>query len=223
MVKQDDSGRFAGYRVNCEFVPCLPARVVADCLADPRRIPYLLIWLSRPLPIERGSLAAVLLAEPREAVRLALSSSDQNEGSSAEYVEVERWNRRRILLQVVRHRLPRHGGNGVLLLCGRCQKPRRTLYGREAIKAARYIRPADWICRTCANLSYASEGGALIYRTRWALMRQLSGLPLHARPAPWEPRVFTSPVDACEWGYVQNLCAGTVKFSVEPKERSHLT
>jgi hypothetical protein len=222
MVNQGSSGRFEGYRVNCEFVPCLPARVVADCLVDPRRIPYLLIWTRRLLPIERGSLAEVL-AEPREAVRLARSSSDQNDGNSAEYVEVERWNGRRILLRVVRHRLPRHGGNALLLLCDRCEKPRRTLYGREAIKAARYIRPADWICRTCANLNYASEGGALIYRTRWAPMRKLSGLPLHTRPEPWEPRVFTSPVEAYEWGYIQNLYLGTANFAVAQTERNQLT
>lgn len=43
MVNERRSGCFWGYRVNCEYVPCLPARVVADCLVDPRQIPYLLI------------------------------------------------------------------------------------------------------------------------------------------------------------------------------------
>jgi hypothetical protein len=34
--------------VNCEQVPLLPARVVACILDDTGKIPYLLIWKSRP-------------------------------------------------------------------------------------------------------------------------------------------------------------------------------
>jgi hypothetical protein len=36
-------------------------------------------------------------------------------------------------------------------------------------------------------LSYASEGGALIYRSRWGVTRLLSGLSLYSRPERWEP------------------------------------
>jgi hypothetical protein len=87
MVSERCSGRFGGYRVNCESVPCLPAHIVADCLADPRGIPYLLIWTRRPLPVERGSSAAVLLAEPQEAVRLSPVYSGQEKPPRAGSVE----------------------------------------------------------------------------------------------------------------------------------------
>jgi hypothetical protein len=204
-VNECFSGHFEGYRVNCEQVPCLPARIVGDCLADPRGIPYLLIWARHPSPIERGSIAAVLLAEPREAVRLNPIPSRPGQASSAGWVEVKRWNGTAIDLGVAKHPLPRRGGTSVFLVCSRCQKPRRALYGREAIKHAHYLRPADWLCRECANLSYASEGGALIYRTRMRATRLLSGLRLWARPESWEPRVFTSPLQALDWGFVQNV------------------
>ncbi len=206
------SGRFGGYRVNCEYVPCLPARVVADCLADPRRIPYLLIWTRRPLPIERGSLAAVLLAEPREAVRLKPIFSDRREAPSPAWVEVKRWDGIGIDVRVSACPLPRRRGNSLLLVCNRCQKSRRALYGREAIKHARYLRPADWLCRECAHLSYASEGGALIYRTRCRVTRPLSGVRLWERPESWEPIVFRSAAEALDWGLVQtvNLIGGPV-------------
>ena len=121
------------------------------------------------------------------------------------WVEVKRWDGTKIDLQVVKRQLPRRGGKSVLLLCNRCQKPRRALYGREAIKHAHYLRPADWLCRECANLSYASEGGALIYRTRMRATRLLSGLRLWARPETWEPLVFTSPLQALDLELVHNV------------------
>jgi hypothetical protein len=199
------TGCFSGYRVNCECVPCLPARIVAACIADPRQASYLLIWTRRPLPIEGGPIAAVLLDEPTEAVRLKPIRSRQGRWSSPGWVEVKRWDGTRIDLAVAERPLPRRGGNSVLLVCDRCQKPRRLLYGREAIRHARFLQAADWPCRECANLSYASEGGALIYRTRWAPARTLSGLRIWAQPEPWEPLVFTSPDQALEWGLVQNI------------------
>jgi hypothetical protein len=205
MVNQGDNGRFKGYRVNCELVPCLPARVVTDCLADPRRIPYLLIWIRRPLPIERGSIAAVLLAEPREAVQVKPIPCRQGQFSSPRWIEVKRWDGTSIDLAIAERPLPRRGGNSAFLVCSRCQEPRLALYGREAIKHARYLRPADWLCRECANLTYASEGSALIYRTRCRVTRPLSGWRLWERPGSWEPRVFTSPDQALEWGLVQNI------------------
>jgi hypothetical protein len=209
-VNQSGSGRFSGYRVNCECVPCLPARLVADCTADPRQAPYLLIWTRRPSPIERASIPSVLLAEPREAVRLRPIPSRQGQWSSAGWVEVKRWDGIRVHLAVAERPLPRGGGKSVFVVCGRCQKPRRALYGREAVKHDHYLRAVDWLCRKCADLSYASEGGALIYRTRCGVTRRLSGLQMWPRPEPWEPLVFTSPIQALDWGLVQNLIADAV-------------
>ena len=191
------SGRFEGYRVNCEFVPCLPARVVADCLTDPRRIPYLLVWTRRTLPIERGSNAADFLGGPREAVRIVPASTG--------WVEIERWDGTRTNLRVLSRALPRHPGKSTLLICNCCGRPRRALYAREAIKHRRCLCRADWPCRKCAELSYASEGGALVYRSRWGVTRLLSGLRLVNRPERWEPVVFTSPLQMLDSGLVHNL------------------
>jgi hypothetical protein len=201
-VNERRSGRFSGYRVSCEHVPCLPARVVAGCLTDPRRIPHLLIWARHSVPAERTSQTGFSFVEPREAVRLAPISFC---GEATAWVQVERWNGTRSNIRVIERPLPRHGGKDLLLVCYHCQRPRRALYGREAIKGARYIKSADWLCRACASLSYASEGGALIYRTRWAPARKLSGLGLWMRPEPWEPLVFTSPVQALECCLVETV------------------
>src|SRR5438445_7082622 len=45
-LRQRCSGRFYGRRVNCEYVPALPARIVQIFLEDRRKIPYLLVWRS---------------------------------------------------------------------------------------------------------------------------------------------------------------------------------
>jgi hypothetical protein len=197
-------GQFWGYRKNCEYVPCLPARVVAACLADPRRIPYLLIWTDRGLPIERA-LNPSDLGQPRDAVRLAPFSFREGDAPSPGWVEVKRWDGVRTGLRVSEHPLPCNGGKAVLLVCNRCQKPRRALYGWEVLKQARCVKSTDWVCRRCADLSYASEGGALVYRTRWVVARSLSGLVLKQRPEPWEPLVLTSPLRALDLGLVHNV------------------
>lgn len=204
MVKPRKQGRFSGYRINCETVPRLPAHVVAAYLADPRRIPYLLVWTYRGLPIERV-LKSSSLGQLREAVRLAPFSFHEGEAPSPGWVEVKRWNGVRIGLQVLKQPLARNGGRNLLLVCNRCQKPRRALYGGQAIKQDRCVRTADWICRRCADLSYESEGGALIYRTRWGVARPLSGLVMKHRTEPWEPLVITSTLHAIELGLVQNV------------------
>ena len=108
-------------------------------------------------------------------------------------------------MHLIQRPLPRHGGATVLLLCNRCERPRRALYGSEAIKHASYMLRADWLCRRCANLSYASEGGALVYRSRWGVTRLLSGLRLDSRPPCWEPLVFTSPLNAVESPFVDEI------------------
>jgi len=211
-VNERRSGCFSGYRVNCESVPCLPARLVADCLTDPRQIPYLLIWTRRSRSAGSALNELSQGLEPKEAVRLTRTSSP---GESI-WVEVERWNGTRISLRVTEHPLPRRGGRDLLLICNCCQKARRSLYGLAAISCQRYVKRADWLCRTCAGLSYASEGGALVFRTRWAVTRPLSGLRLTPRPGMWTPHVCTSPHQAVELGLLQNasLINGTAKLAV---------
>jgi hypothetical protein len=47
MVQQNRrGGRFFRRRVNLEYVPLVPAKTVRWILDDPRRIPYLLVWVS---------------------------------------------------------------------------------------------------------------------------------------------------------------------------------
>jgi hypothetical protein len=71
--------------------------------------------------------------------------------------------------------------------------------------ANRTLRSALWKCRRCSELNHTAEGGALVYRTRWAAARALSGLRLWQQPEAWEPLVFTSPIDAFELGFIQNV------------------
>ena len=190
------NGQFRGYRRNCERVPSLPARIVARYLSDPRRTPYLLIWTDP----DSGEL--------REAVRLASFSLPATRPG---WVEVKRWNGVRTVIRIMEQTLPT-GSKATLLVCDRCQKPRRALYAWEASKEYRTLRSVLWKCRRCSELNHTSEGGALIYRTRWAAARPLSGLRLWQRPEAWEPVVFTSPIDAFELGLVQNIYSGPELF-----------
>lgn len=198
MANRGQNGTFRGYRKDCEEVPCLPAHVVARYLTDPRRTPYLLIWTCR-LPIDRlfgGSLADAL----REAVRLGPFSFREGEAPEPGWVEVKHWNGKRTGLQVLERPLPRNGGKAVLLACDRCRRPCRALYGWRIHKELRCVTTGTWNCRTCSRLSYSSEGGALVYRSRWAVTRPLSGLRLIAKPDVWEPLVFADPVSAARMG-----------------------
>jgi hypothetical protein len=198
------NGQFRGYRKNCERVPSLPARIVARYLSDPRGKPYLLIWADP----DSGEL--------REAVRLAPFSWPAENRASPGWVEVKRWNGVRTGIRIMEQPLPT-GSKATLLVCDRCQRPRRALYAWEANKCYRTLRSAPWKCRRCADLYHTSEGGALIYRTRCAAARPLSGLRIWERPEAWEPLVFTSPIEAFELGFVQNvfLDPGLFEPSVE--------
>jgi hypothetical protein len=207
MVETRRQGRFSGYRINCENVPCLPARVVAAYLADPRRIPYLLIWIYRGLP-RNWLFKSPMLGQPREAVRLAPYSFRERDAPSPGWVEVKYWDGRRTGVHVLERPVARHSGKSVFLVCDYCQQPRRALYGWNAIKHLRQLTSGIWQCRTCAQLNYASEGGALVFRSRWAFARQWSGIRFRPRPDVWEPLVFTSPIDAFELGFVQNIYVG---------------
>ena len=101
--------------------------------------------------------------------------------ASPGWVEVKRWNGVRTGIRIMEQPLPT-GSKATLLVCDRCQKPRRPLYAWEANKWYRTLRCAPWKCRRCADLNHNSEGGALIYRTRWAAARPLSGPRLWERP-----------------------------------------
>jgi hypothetical protein len=163
--------------------------VVAAYLADPRRTPYLLIWIE-------SAFNSPVVGQPREAVRLGPFSFSEGETPAPGWVEVKRW---KAGLRVLERPLPRHTGKTVLLICSRCDHPRRALYAQTV----RFASSLDWLCRQCAELRYASEGGALVFRTRSRVTRPLSGLRLTPRPEVWEPLVFTSPVQALDLGLVQ--------------------
>jgi hypothetical protein len=181
-------GKFFGRRVNCERVPLLPAWAVRRVLCDPRRIPYLLIWKS---PSD---------GEVKEAVRVSDLGSTPYQ-PEAQSIEVKRSDGSVVHLRVFKRPLPRNIGNYLLLACPFCCFLRRALYGWESggqhtSSALRSL----WKCRACAGLRYASEGGALVFRSRCAILRPLAALWPSQRPDPWHPLVFASPADAAASG-----------------------
>ena len=177
-------GKFFGRRVNCEQVPALPAWVVRQVLVDPRKIPYLLVWNSR----QDGT--------PREAVRVACLDRPTYI-PEADSVEVKRTDGSVVHLRVLSRSLPKGVGTYSLLACPFCCGLKRTLYGWEA--AGQYTRSAQvssWQCLKCAGLRYASEGGALVLRSRGKWFRSLEmqlGTTRSDRPEPWYPLVYSSP------------------------------
>lgn len=181
------AGKFIGYRVNCEGVPALPAKAVRSMLNDPRHVPYLLMW---PSPRD-GKL--------REIARVARFVSPQPE--SADMVEIKSTHERISVVRYVWRPVPRNGGRDLFLCCPQCKSLRRYLYSLEASKASHRVEKRGWHCRKCAGLSYASEGSALVFRTRFpplrALCQFMRNLP---RPSPWYPRFFANPMDAVNCG-----------------------
>lgn len=141
--KRRDDGRFDGYRVNREMVPCLPARIVSECPSDPRRVPYLLIWKHR----WTGML--------KEVVRVA-SPYPTRDWLEIGLAEVKRGDGSRVSIRLIQR------AHKPMLICNSCQKPRLALYGWETNVGPRNVSPARWPCRACAGLSYASEGRALL-------------------------------------------------------------
>ena len=119
--KQDD----IGYRVNCEVVPCLPARIVTICLSDPRCIPYMLIWKHR----RSGVLKEVVRLAPPHPVFDSLEIGS---------VEVKRWDGSKVSIRVSKRSW------GSLLICNSCQKPRRALSGWETNDGPRNVTQALW-------------------------------------------------------------------------------
>jgi hypothetical protein len=181
-------GRFLGPRVNCERVPALPACVVRLVLDDPRGISYLLIW-----------------KDPQnetvwDAVRIA-KYSEPNALDWTGWVEIKRATGVRSLLHAIARPLPRNIGEHRLVVCPHCYKPKRALYGWEVNRARTHsVFIAQWQCRTCAGLRYASEGEALCIRSRTALGRRF-GVMRSDRPELWYPYAFADPSQAAEAGF----------------------
>lgn len=182
-------GRFYGFRVNCESVPCLLAWTVRRIWDDPRRIPYLLIW--------RGSHDGKV----KEAVRIVRGVPGTIPGTSfpeAPFVEVKHTDGSIVNVYLVWRGQP-HGGDSLLLRC-LCGNACRALYGAKVGYGPRFyeVHRADWRCRTCAQLRYSSEGGHLRQSGRGAIAAlfraYLGNLP---RPELWLPYVFTSIDDPC--------------------------
>jgi len=177
------SGRFYGFRINCEQVPILPAWAVRWVWDDPRRIPHLLIWKS-----SRDG-------EVKEAIHVA-RFVPRNNLPETDSVRVQRTDGSTVPIYLAWRWQP-HGGRSLLLRCWRCQRPRRALYGWRVGDDGRYYvaRRADWECRTCAMLRYSSEGGYLRptglgrLGRLGVMLRAYGNLP---RPESWFPYVFTS-------------------------------
>jgi hypothetical protein len=96
----------------------------------------------------------------------------------------------------------RKTGQGPFLVCPYSQIPRRGLLGWELAGFATVAR-STWGCRRCNSLRYASEGWALVIRSRGAfaqLIERQFGRCCTPRPELWLPYVFTSPEEAGEAG-----------------------
>ena len=189
MYKQHRQGRgrhqhFIGSwaRLNCEYMPVIPAWLVRSNLNDPRRIPYLLIWKD-----ERHD------GEIKEVVRLARYVEPSNSRVAESFVEIKRIDGSTTVLCVVWRPLPRNGGRALFLFCPNCQTPRRHVYGWEWDSFSGWsnrVRQVSWRCRSCAQLRYSSEGGYLCPGKRF---RAFGNLP---RPESWFPYVFASIDDS---------------------------
>jgi hypothetical protein len=176
-------GRFFGRRVNCERVPMIPAQVVRGILDDPRNIPYLLVWRSEQDGEIKEAVRIVRLGHPPYPLDADLIEVKRTDGSVSK-ICVIKWSR------------PRNGGYAILLTCPFCRCLRRALYGWEP--GGRYtssVQICSWRCRRCAGLRYASEGGALVLRSRGSWFRRLEmeyGTTRSDRPEPWYPYVMPS-------------------------------
>lgn len=181
---RDWGGRFIGPRVNCENVPCMPAAAAAWVLDDPRQVPYLLIWLEE----SSGKLI--------EAARVVEYTPMDRELDWARCLEIKRADGSKNWIVTVARPMPRNGGKARLVICPRCQRSRRALYPWKLNPAKRHaVFTSSWQCRSCAQLRYASEGGALVFRPRTELGRRIRAVEgdRKDRPRPWYPYAFTDP------------------------------
>jgi hypothetical protein len=196
--KKRDDGRFEGYRVNCELVPRLPARSVRECLSDPRRVPYLLLW--------KHPWSGLL----KEVVRLA-SPYPRYDWLEIGWAEVKRGDGSKVSIRLSQL------AHKPMLICNSCQKHRLALYGWKTNKGPRSVSPALWPCRVCAGLSYASEGRALYIRRLFPELKPYWRLMRESRPDPWEPLVFASPLAAADAG----LCSRSSEMPSESTHQKH--
>lgn len=184
---RDWAGRFIGPRVNCENVPCLPVKVLTWMLDDPRNVPYLMIWMDQ----DRERIL--------EAVRVMRFTEMEQDIPWAKCVEIKRADGTKNWVLTIERPLPRNGGKARLVICPRCQHPRRALHPWKLDSSRRHaVYIAGWQCRSCAQLRYASEGGALIFRPRTDVGRLIKAVegPKKDRPGWWYPYVFVDPRDA---------------------------
>jgi hypothetical protein len=175
---RDSYGRFYGARLNLEFVPRLPAVAVRAALDDPLRRPYLFVWKLDGRPVN-GAREVV------DAVRVTLGDWQQVPYPDCPMADVRRPKDPCVPERFLRTRyrpLPRGFGRELLLVCGGCDRPKRFLYAWENAGdgPARFRFGRTWRCRSCAGLSFASEGE--YDPLGW-------GYP---RPHPWNPYVFSS-------------------------------
>jgi hypothetical protein len=182
------NGRYFGRRVNCEYVPLLPAGVVRLILNDPRKIPYFLVWKS-----ERHG-------EVKEAVRV-ICQGPTPYLPEADSIEIKRKDGSVTRIHILTRPLPRNGGHETLLACPVCDSLRRSLYGwTPGGQYTTSVYRSVWQCRACAGLRYTSEGEKLLIRSRGWIGRMF-GVGLAKRPNPWYPYFFTSPEDAAAAGF----------------------
>lgn len=154
-------GRFKGLRVDLESVPRLPAWLLDRIWQDGRTIS--IRW-------EREDARTV----PFEASR-----EEGNAGVLRVWVHAE-GSLSGVILSV--QRLPAPNGGAVPAV--RCPEPACGRLVRHL-----YLREVWWQCRRCGGLRYASEGGALIWRSR-GFVGRLLGLARDSRdprPEPWDP------------------------------------
>src|SRR5260370_36116809 len=84
-------------------------------------------------------------------------------------VEIKRVDGTTDIIRTLLRPLPRNGGSARLLICPDCLTPRRGLYGWEPDEDGRFnisVARSNWRCRTCHKLRHASEGVALLVRSR---------------------------------------------------------
>jgi hypothetical protein len=186
-------GRFYGRRVNLERVPKLPAWILSRVLADPRTVPYLLLWRNDSCEIA-DTVRVERYHEPPSKALYEWSGC----------LEVKRPDGSLFVMRTVARTMPRNRAEVRLVICPFCQTPRRALYGWEP--GGRYTTsamPAPWRCRICNGLRYASEGGALAYGGRGALARMFAeyGGAKCARPDSWLPEIIESRERLADFGF----------------------
>jgi hypothetical protein len=157
-------------------------------LDDPRKIPYLLVWVSDRDGTAKDAVRLAQCDDPGHfygPCREVFSLRDTYVRCS--WLKVKRSDKQCDVIRAVWLPLPRNGGHDLSLVCLGCETPKRHLYGWEA--GRQYTNSAEtshWFCRSCARVRYASEGG---YLRPGRFLRAYGNLP---RPQPWFPYMFTS-------------------------------